>query len=695
MDNKFKRIGAVALAAAVFAGSVSAGSLGRVNAAEEEKTETQESIDNEYPELLASHSKDGGLYKEETAYVITDADGNIQDVTVTEWLKNGTGADSIRDTSSLTDIENTANDKGYTENGNDLIWDAQGSDIRYKGKATRDLPVDVKVSYYLDGEKMSAKEIAGKAGNIEIRFDYTVKDKTYADGYEFSTPYAMASGVVLDDSHFTDISIESGKVVDDGSRAICLGLAFPGMGDNLNMDTGDFDIPENVSIKAYTDKFEMGGTYTIVLSGLLSGLDMSDADSAASKIDQLTDALSELSNAADKLVDGSEDLADGTKKLESNAATLNDGAQSLSDASDMLSKGADALVAGAAQLLGGTADAVSGTARLSEGTGALRDGTAGLSEGLNELSGGSTDLKNGVNQYVGAADQIIAGINTVKDGADQVLAGEAAFHEALGQLSESGKGLRTSSAQMREILTTIRPLVEASDRYKSYVPYIDAALTYLEGVDAYTKGVDQLYASDEQILEGLEALVGTEADEDKPATGLTALAEGGAQLSGQSDALTEGAAGLEAGVQQSAAGAGELAAGAASADDGAKALAQGAAAINNGAGQVKSAADQIADGTGQLSNGASSLADGTDKFADGTSTLADGASELAAGVSKFNKEGVKKLVSTLSDADIDGILDRIDALADASGQYSLIGGISAGMDGESRIIIKSGEVKAQ
>ena len=74
----------------------------------------------------------------------------------------------------------------------------------------------MKVRYYLDGKSISAGDIAGKAGNVTIRFDYTINTEATSNGYVFKTPYTMASGVILDDEHFTDVKVNDGKVIDDG-----------------------------------------------------------------------------------------------------------------------------------------------------------------------------------------------------------------------------------------------------------------------------------------------------------------------------------------------------------------------------------------------------------------------------------------------------------------------------------------------
>ena len=297
----------------------------------EDTTETQEAIEKDYPDLLASHCQDGEVSKEEVIYVAMDADGNIQDTSVTEWLHNGTGAESINDVSTLNDIENTSNDKPFTRDGNSVVWEADGSDIKYKGTIDKELPVSVKVRYYLDGKSISAGDIAGKAGNVTIRFDYTINTEATSNGYVFKTPYTMASGVILDDEHFTDVKVNDGKVIDDGNKCICLGLAFPGLAENLDIHSTEFDIPETVMISAYTDRFEIDGTYTVALTGMLSDIGFDGSESLESKIEQLQDGMEKLGDASDKLVKGADQLTDGAYELAEGAGKISDKSGELND----------------------------------------------------------------------------------------------------------------------------------------------------------------------------------------------------------------------------------------------------------------------------------------------------------------------------------------------------------------------------
>ena len=469
-----KRFCAGGLAAIVLMTSVIwAGTADFANANDdpEDKTETQEAIEKEYPQLLSSGTTDGSMSKEETVYVVADADGKAKETTVTEWLRNGESRDSIDDVSTLDNIENTANDKAFTQDGNKLTWAADGSDIKYKGDNSKGLPVEVKVSYWLDGMPVSAEEIAGKSGHVEIRFDYDIKTKTSADGYELTTPYTMASGVLLDDEHFTNISVEGGRVIDDGSKCICLGIAFPGMKDNLGVDTSSLDIPEGVRIKAYTDKFEIDGSYTVAMTGLLSDVDLSESGSIEDKVNELESALGQLGSAADKLVAGASKISSGADELDENATALKNGAKELSDGTGKVYAGAGALLEGAKALADGTAQALSGTKELSDGTGALKDGSATLAKGTGslkagadnlsdgtgalksgsaDLSKGTEDLRNGADSLAQGASDLGTGVQNLVDGETQVDAGLAQIDEGLQNLSsegESGKGIIAASDQ--------------------------------------------------------------------------------------------------------------------------------------------------------------------------------------------------------------------------------------------------------
>ena len=201
--------------------------------------------------------------KNETVYVLSGADGSVQRIIVSDWLKNMASAQNITDASSLLDIENVKGDESYTAGDDSIIWDADGQDIYYRGSSSEELPVGVKISYKLDGKEMSPESLAGKSGKITIRFDYTnsAYEMKKINGKEekIFVPFAMLTGMILDNDIFRNVEVTNGKLINDGMRSVVAGAAFPGLQDSLGLDKNDLEIPEYIEITA--DVTEIGRAY--------------------------------------------------------------------------------------------------------------------------------------------------------------------------------------------------------------------------------------------------------------------------------------------------------------------------------------------------------------------------------------------------------------------------------------------------
>ena len=187
----------------------------------------------------AAVAEDNGVTKDETVYVLTDANGAVEKVIVSDWLKNASGAEEIIDRSSLSEIENVKGDETFTENEDSLIWTANGNDIYYQGFSDAEPPVKMTISYLLDGEAVTAEELAGKSGSVTIHFDYA---NTYSETVELDegsaelfVPFAVVTGMLLDTDVFTNIVVTNGRLVNDGDRALVVGAAFPGLGESLGL----------------------------------------------------------------------------------------------------------------------------------------------------------------------------------------------------------------------------------------------------------------------------------------------------------------------------------------------------------------------------------------------------------------------------------------------------------------------------
>lgn len=462
------------------------------------------------------------LNKKETVYVFAGADGSAEKMIVSDWIENAGGCASISDQSELTDVETVKGDATYVMDGDTIrVWDAQGKDIYYQGTIQKALPVDLSVSYTLDGERISPEELAGKSGKVTIRFDYTNNEsKTVElDGRQETlfVPFAMLTGVVLDAERFTNVTVSNGKLINDGSRIAVIGMAFPGLQSNLNIDAEQLEIPDYVEITADVTDFALTNTVTVATNEIFSRLPTEKLNSA----DELSASLGELTDAMGQLIDGDSQLYDGLCTLLEKSEELVSGVNQLADGAMQLKNGSAALNDGGAELSGGAEALANGAASLAEGTAQLEDGARTLAEGLDTLAANNDTLGSGAKQIFAsllkmADSQLAAAGLTVpeltEDNYAQVLGGVIVGLEAV---SPSGAA-------------SIRALKEQLDSYNQFYMGLNQ---YTAGVASAREGANQLYAGACQINEGAAQ-----------------LHSGSSQLRDGADALKAGAAELDAGM---------------------------------------------------------------------------------------------------------------------------------------------------
>lgn len=292
--------------------------------------------------------EDGNLYKDESVYVKADASGKVNETTVTEWLKNPNNG-KTEDVTELQNVENVKGDETYTTGSEGSVsWKSEGKDIYYQGTTDKELPVDVDISYTLDGKEVDAKDLKGKDGKLEMKVQYTNKSKETVDvsgeSVEMYTPFAMVTAMMLPSDEYTNVTIDHGKIVSDGDKNIVVGLGFPGLEENLNLESKDIDIdiPDNFTITADVKNASVGPTMTVASSDVLEQFGLDEIDS----FDDLTDSVGELENAAQQLTDGSAKAADGSSALADGSNTLATGAGTLADGTSALATGVKTLADG-------------------------------------------------------------------------------------------------------------------------------------------------------------------------------------------------------------------------------------------------------------------------------------------------------------------------------------------------------------
>lgn len=667
LKKKSVKIGAACLAVLLAAGSEGTAAHAGL---------LQDVQDGEAAQLFSS--EDAGA--SETVYVIAENNGTPQRILVAD------GAEKT---------------PGETENG--------------------ELPVDLSVTYTLDGTEMPPEELAGRSGHAVIR--YAFDDRRYETAEikgkqeKIYVPFAAVTGMILDHTQFRNVSVSQGKVIDDGSRYVVIGIAFPGVSGNLPADAS-VEIPDFIEIEADVTDFELGNAYVIVTNEIFNRLNLDDVTA----MDELKDSMDELAEAMDALMEGSAALYEGLNELYDKSNELTGGVRRLKDGSESLAAGADSLAAGASELSKGAADAEAGARALQSGASQLSSGLGTLASKNGELTGGAAQvfqaLLDAANAQLAAGGLSVPQLtmdnySSVLDGVLASMGADAIYNQVYAAVyAEVEKQVNANEAAVRagvaqavreQVLTQVlagagydRRQYEASagaaGADHALAEQTDAAVDAQMQTDGVRQTIEEAVSSQKKDL--IDQKMQSPEVQNK-------ISQEAANIAGNASAGTAQIAALKAqldsyhtfyqgliaytqGVSQANAGAEQLSGGAAQ-------LADGAGQLSDGAQRLASGAETLSDGADELKSGIDTLSRGCGALVDGVKKLRDGALRLQDGLVTFNQEGVGKLTSVFDD-ELDELFQRLRATVHVSREYRSLD--DAGREtGDVRFIYKMGGIK--
>lgn len=429
-----------------------------VTAEADSTTDSSKDADDIADKLMDSVSlKDNDADKDESVYLISDANGNVNKTIVVDHLKNKDKKDTLEDVSNLSDIENVKGKEKFTQSGDKLTWQAGGKDIYYQGTATAEPPVTQKVTYYLDGKEISPEDLAGKSGKVKIRFDYTnttsYTETVNGEKQTVSVPFAAITGLVLGDG-FENIEVTNGKAEVSDSSSVVLGYALPGLKDSLGIKDGDLDgdvnIPEYMEMTADVKNFSMPAAMTFVVNASdyvsTDGIDTSDLDDM---INDLKDASTQLQDGSKTLAEGTDTLADGLSTLQSKLGTFASGVGTLQSGLKAYTDGVSTLSGGLNTLGNSTGALVSGADKLNSGAGQLASGSATLKDGLKSYTDGASQLNAGINELGSKSGTLVSGVSKLSKGTSALNAGVQELDKTLqaGPTDEQKNTIKSTAVQ--------------------------------------------------------------------------------------------------------------------------------------------------------------------------------------------------------------------------------------------------------
>lgn len=572
--------------------------------------------------------------KSETVYAVMNGDGSIKSTTVSEHLYSASGLANVTDKTTLTDIQNTESDAEFTQNGEELVWNTNDTDVYYKGNTDKALPIDVKVTYALDGQEAALEDIIGKSGHLTVTVNLknnetgTVnvngKDRTIV------TPLITAVGVILG-GDASNVTAEHGMIESAAKSSVAAFVTLPGVKDSLSgllpdeVDSIEDYLQDTVTVEADVEDFTCPqvmvacATSTAAL-GTSNVFDLSSINDLTDGINQLNDAMSQLMDGASQLVDGTSQLASGVLALLDGANTLNNGAA------------------------------------------ALDDGLGQLTNGLDTLSANNAALNAGAQQV---ADGVLASANkTLKEGGlideDMTWSNYEAVIDNILTMNE-----KTLAAGRRKIVRTVWEQAPSfKDSQLDLALYLSATKTNHD-LEAALK-LMQNY--DPSMLCGLVQLLTSEDAKN------TAKAELKYQVENSQDMADVRA--LKTSLSQ---------------------IQFFVSSVNQYTAGVQTAADgahSAKDGSAQLAAGTKTLYDGVNTLNTGAGQLNDGAGQLNDGLNQFNEEGISKLTGALDQDQLHGLKTVLDEMTDRLNDYTSFAGAPDDAESSVKFVYKTAETVA-
>ena len=572
--------------------------------------------------------------KSETVYAVMNGDGSIKSTTVSEHLYSASGLANVTDKTTLTDIQNTESDAEFTQNGEELVWNTNDTDVYYKGNTDKALPIDVKVTYALDGQEAALEDIIGKSGHLTVTVNLknnetgTVnvngKDRTIV------TPLITAVGVILG-GDASNVTAEHGMIESAAKSSVAAFVTLPGVKDSLSgllpdeVDSIEDYLQDTVTVEADVEDFTCPqvmvacATSTAAL-GTSNVFDLSSINDLTDGINQLNDAMSQLMDGASQLVDGTSQLANGVLALLDGANTLNNGAA------------------------------------------ALDDGLGQLTNGLDTLSANNAALNAGAQQV---ADGVLASANkTLKEGGlideDMTWSNYEAVIDNILTMNE-----KTLAAGRKKMVRTIWEQEPSfKDSQLDLALYLSATKTNHD-LEAALK-LMQNY--DPSMLCGLVQLLTSEDAKN------TAKAELKYQVENSQDMADVRA--LKTSLSQ---------------------IQFFVSSVNQYTAGVQTAADgahSAKDGSAQLAAGTKTLYDGVNTLNTGAGQLNDGAGRLNDGLNQFNEEGISKLTGALDQDQLHGLKTVLDEMTDRLNDYTSFAGAPDDAESSVKFVYKTAETVA-
>ena len=323
--------------------------------------------------------------KEEVVYANLAHDGSLSDVHVVNSFDGG----SITDYGVYSGIRNMTTTDEIKQVGDKITIQTDADKIYYQGDLeAANIPWNVELKYFLDGNERTAEEIAGATGHLKIKMDITQNKGCPSN---FWKGYAINMTIKLDADRCENLMAPGANIANAGSNKQLTYIILPGQGADL-------------TIEADVNDFEME---PIAMNGINLHLDIDlDATPLAGKLAELENGAAALDKGAEKVETGAKEVKNGSAELKNGAASMEDGMTELFNGIAKIQDGVNQLDDKSGELTDGSAKVLEALKTIND---ALKDVKASA-DSVDELTDASTKVKDGIGQIVGGLEQMNEGV---------------------------------------------------------------------------------------------------------------------------------------------------------------------------------------------------------------------------------------------------------------------------------------------
>ena len=620
--------------------------------------------------------------KDETVYSKLDTSGSNYKTIVSTHIENTENEELIKDLSDLLNVKNTSGDETFTKYGITFTCNANKNDIYYQGESQKDLPIECKVKYELDGKELSANEIAGKSGKVKITLQYTNKEErtvtVNGKKVKMYVPFVVVAGTIVKNENNQNITISNGKVIDDGTKTTVIGMAMPGLQESLGVSANEVEIPSNIEITMDATDFETNGIFSYVTPKVLEEEDINAFD----KLDEIYAQLNTLQSSMNQIQEGANTLKDGAETYSEKSQEFNNAMNQVSEGVSSVNSNYSQIDTGITTINQGSTSLKNGAEQLNAGIGELSSQLTSMPDSIEALYAGSTQVLNGLNDTQAngkTTPGLVTGVNTI---VESLQTSNEGLNKALENLSATSQGTIKALTANNKTLKAVQQALGATEESKA------ANKTMIENLEKQIKANEEIIAkynqykagADTQKQESAKKVSSSKESLTTVTKGMTTLRNAMTQVNAGLGQLNTASKKLPDALNQLSAGSKSLVSGTKTLSAGANKLSKGSTALKSGIQTLDTSTQQLTTANGQLTEGAK--------------TLSDGAATLAEGIQTFNEQGIKKICNYIN-GDLRDVAERTEKLTELSKEYNNFTMLNNGNEGEVKFIMIIDAVKKQ